>query len=185
MSNKTKQTAIPALRFPEFRETKQWGIKRIDDEGFATFHKGKGISKSDIRPNGSISCIRYGELYTHYGEVIKKVLSKTDLPVSKLFFSRSNDVIIPSSGETRIDIATASCVLSDNIALGGDLNVIRSKENGVFLSYYLNGPLKREVTKLAQGNAVVHLYLNQLKKVEFFIAAPDVNGGVKTYQKAV
>src|SRR5579864_4449405 len=62
----------------------------------------------------------------------------TSVPPSELFLSKRDDVIIPSSGETKIDIAKASCVLAANIALGGDLNVIRSKLNGTFLSYYLN-----------------------------------------------
>lgn len=161
------------LRFPEFQETEPWKRKRVDDENFATFHKGKGIAKLDICSDGKTPCIRYGELYTHYGEVIKTVLSSTNLPNSKLFFSRYNDVIIPSSGETRIDIATASCVMTDGAALGGDLNVIRSEQNGVFLSYYFNGSLKREIAKLAQGNAVVHLYISQLKKIELFLADLD------------
>ena len=54
--------------------------------------------------------------------------------------SKANDIIIPSSGETAEDISCASAVLLDNIALGGDLNVLRPKENidGSFLSFALN-----------------------------------------------
>ena len=52
-------------------------------------------------------------------------------------FSEENDVIIPASGETSIDIATASCVQQSGIILGGDLNIIKSSINGVFLSFYL------------------------------------------------
>ncbi|MCI5125348.1 MAG: restriction endonuclease subunit S [Candidatus Electrothrix sp. AR5] len=90
-------------------------------------------------------------------------MSKTKLPSSELFLSQKNDVLIPSSGETKIDIAKASCVLLDNIALGGDLNVLRSNENGIFLSYMLNGVCKTEIAKKAQGDTVVHLYASQLK----------------------
>ena len=67
----------------------------------------------------------------------------TILCTSELVLSKVNDVIIPASGETQIDIATASCVLRDDIALSGDLNIIRSEINGVFLSYYLNN-IKRK-----------------------------------------
>ena len=78
-------------------------------------------------------------------------------------------VIIPSSGETYIDIATASCVLKENIALGGDLNILRGKENGIFLAYYLTHAKKNEIAKLAQGIAVVHLYSSQLAKLDLEI----------------
>jgi type I restriction enzyme S subunit len=89
-----------------------------------------------------------------------------------LFLSRINDVIIPGSGETKIDIAKASCVLCDNVALGGDINIIRSDLNGTFLSYYLNGPRKFDIAKVAQGDAVVHLYPGQLEQLEIAFPHP-------------
>ncbi|MEG2334200.1 restriction endonuclease subunit S, partial [Chryseobacterium sp.] len=131
----------------------------------ATFSKGKGISKSDIEEDGITDCIRYGELYTHYGEVINCVKSKTNVNTSALVISEVNDVIIPASGETAIDIATASCVLKAGVALGGDLNIIKTKNNGVFLSYYLNSKKKMEIANLAQGISVVHLYSSQLSSL--------------------
>ena len=112
--------------------------------------------------NGTIPCIRYGELYTHYKEVIDEVTSYTDLSIDDLFMSKANDIIIPSSGETKEDIATASCVLRNNVALGGDINVIRTSNNGVFLSYYLNNAKKHDIAKIAQGISIIHLYNEQL-----------------------
>ncbi|WP_051211249.1 restriction endonuclease subunit S [Runella zeae] len=137
-----------------------WEEKRLGD--IARFSKGKGISKSDIVENGATECIRYGELYTRYGEVINEVYSKTNANTKELVFSEANDVIIPASGETQIDIATASCVIKSGIALGGDLNIIKTKNNGVFLSYYLNNVKKMDIAVLAQGISVVHLYSSQL-----------------------
>ncbi|MDI1308451.1 MAG: restriction endonuclease subunit S [Methylotenera sp.] len=152
---------VPKLRFPEFRDAGEWEEKQLGE--VATFAKGKGISKSDISLNGSQPCIRYGELYTHYKETINTVISYTDIPSNDLVLSQANDVIIPASGETQIDIATASCVLKSGIALGGDLNIVRTKMNGVFLSYYLNNAKKKAIAELAQGISVVHLYSSQLK----------------------
>jgi len=150
---------IPKLRFTEFGIEK-WETKRLGE--IATFTKGKGISKSDIYENGETECIRYGELYTFYEEVISEIKSKTNTDISSLVLSEANDVIIPASGETQIDIATASCVLKSGVALGGDLNIIKTKNNGVFLSYYLNSKKKLEIAKLSQGISVVHLYSSQL-----------------------
>ncbi|MDF1582987.1 MAG: restriction endonuclease subunit S [Methyloprofundus sp.] len=157
----------PKLRFPEFRGAGEWEEKQL--ERFATFAKGKGISKSDISLNGVLPCIRYGELYTHYNETIDTVISYTNVSSDELVLSKANDVIIPASGETQEDIATASCVLKSGIALGGDLNIIRTKMNGVFLSYYLNNAKNKDIAQLAQGISVVHLYSSQLKKLNINI----------------
>lgn len=161
---------LPERRFPEFRNEAMWHPSELGS--IAIILKGKGISKADLDPNGSQPCIRYGELYTRYGEIISKVISRTKVPRSQLFFSEPNDVIIPSSGETKIDIAKASCVLAGGIALGGDLNVIRTKLNGIFLSYYLNGPKRLDIAKVAQGDTVVHLYPHQLEALH--IAVPSI-----------
>jgi type I restriction enzyme, S subunit len=158
---------IPKLRFQEFQNFGMWKRKKLKE--VASLYKGKGISKSEIAVDGELPCIRYGELYTCYGEVIAEVFSKTNTPSSELFLSEVNDVIIPSSGETKADIAKASCVLAGGVALGGDLNVIRSSENGIFLSYYMNSALRREISRVAQGDAVVHLYSSQLEELELAI----------------
>jgi type I restriction enzyme S subunit len=162
-TDEAKRTITPKLRFPEFRAEHGWAETFLGAE--ATFQKGRGVSKAEIDPKGSRLCIRYGELYTRYGEVIREVFSKTNAAESTLFLSRKNDVIVPGSGETKEDIATASCVLLDHVALGGDLNVIRTKHNGIFLSYFLNGPKRREIAKVAQGDTVVHLYPSQLEEL--------------------
>ena len=132
----------------------------------ADLYKGAGISKDQLSVDGE-PCILYGELYTKYkSETIKEVISKTSIDNTKLVRSKANDVIIPCSGETAEDIATARCVLNDNILLGGDLNIIRLHgHDGSFMSYQLNGKRKYDIAKVAQGVSVVHLYGEHLKGV--------------------
>lgn len=160
---------LPRLRFPGFEGG--WRPGRLGE--MAEFKKGKGIAKADISTNGAMPCIRYGELYTTYGEVITRVVSKTSVPTHELFVGKANDVLIPSSGETKEDIATAACVLNDGVAYGGDLIVIRTRLYGVFLSYFLNGMLRKSIARVAQGNSVVHLYPNQLAKIDLFVPCPE------------
>lgn len=113
-------------------------------------------------------------MYTFYKEIVRKVKSYTNLPIENLFFSKVNDVIIPSSGETKEDISTASCILCDNIALGGDINVIRaSRHNGVFLSYYLNNAKNNDIAQIAQGVSIIHLHNSQLQKLLITIPSAD------------
>ena len=154
---------VPNLRFPEFKE--EWEEERLAD--IADLYKGTGISKDQLSDDGE-PCILYGELYTKYkSETIREVISKTNIDNTKLVRSKANDVIIPCSGETAEDIATARCVLNCNILLGGDLNIIRLHGyDGTFMSYQLNGKRKYDIAKVAQGVSVVHLYGEHLKGVK-------------------
>ena len=165
INNKHKKLNVPNLRFPEFQG--EWKEKRLSE--IADLFKGNGISKEQLTDTGE-PCILYGELYTKYkSEVISDIFSKTDIDTRKLVKSKANDVIIPCSGETAVDIATARCVPYDNILLGGDLNIIRLYDcDGSFMSYQLNGKRKYDLAKIAQGVSVVHLYGDHLKGVKTY-----------------
>lgn len=162
-NNEHKKLNAPNLRFPEFQE--EWKEERLAD--IADLYKGTGISKDQLSDDGE-PCILYGELYTKYkSETIREVISKTNINNTKLVRSKANDVIIPCSGETAEDIATARCVLNGNILLGGDLNIIRLHGyDGAFMSYQLNGRRKYDIAKVAQGVSVVHLYGEHMKGVK-------------------
>ena len=162
--NKEKKVLnVPNLRFPEFEG--EWQEERLSD--IADLSKGIGISKDQLSADGE-PCILYGELYTKYkSETIKEVISKTNIDNTKLVKSKANDVIIPCSGETAEEIATARCVLKDDVLLGGDLNIIRLHVyDGSFMSYQLNGKRKYDIAKVAQGVSVVHLYGEHLKNIK-------------------
>lgn len=156
---------VPHLRFPEFSgEWEETTLGKISE-----IAKGSGISKDQLSEQGS-PCILYGELYTKYkSEIIDVVYSRTELESSSLVKSKANDVIIPCSGETAIDISTARCVPFNNILLGGDLNIIRLKhDDGGFFAYQLNGARKKDIARVAQGVSVVHLYGENLKHIRVY-----------------
>ena len=110
----------PTLRFNEFKE--DWQTKSLSE--IVSFSKGNLLSKADLDENGLYPCILYGQLYTKYHEVIRNVFSRTNNNATNITRSKYGDILIPSSGETPIDISTSSCVLLDNILLGGDINVL-------------------------------------------------------------
>lgn len=152
---------VPKLRFKEF--SGEWEEKSLGKLG--SFSKGGTLSKAELSDAGT-ECILYGELYTNYGEVANFVKSKTNVDEKLLTYSIKYDVVLPSSGETPEDISTATCLLKDNIALGGDLIVYRSdKLDGRFTSYLLNHKCKMKIAKIAQGKSVVHINSNALKKI--------------------
>ena len=162
---------VPKLRFKEF-ESKyvEYKLKDIVD-----FYKGNILSKSDIAVDGKIPCILYGELYTKYSEITKFIISHTNNKSENLFYSRVNDVLIPCSGETALDISTSTCVLLDNVALGGDLNVLRPKKyiDGKYLSYLLSNKKRITIAKYAQGDSIVHLYADKIKNISIILPSLD------------
>ena len=162
----TEYTNTPELRFPEFKD--EWKLQKLGN--LAQFSKGKSLSKKDLNINGT-PCILYGELYTKYGAILNKVYSKTSTQNDSLVFSKRNQILIPSSGETDIDIATATAIDTDvKIAVGGDLNIITPiNSDGRFISLYINGKGKYNLAKYAQGKSVVHLYNSDIKKLNFYL----------------
>lgn len=155
------------LRFSGFDD--EWNEVTLND--VATFSKGKGISKNDISDYG-IECVRYGELYTKYNEMIYNIESKTNLDKKELKLSEKDDILIPCSGETAIDLATASCIQKDQVAIGGDITVIKTNQYAPFITYYLNQK-KTEIAKYAQGVSIVHLYPKDFKVMN--IRIPSIN----------
>lgn len=175
----------PKLRFKDSdgKDFPDWEVKCLGNIG--EFLKGRGISKSDIRPNAHQPCIRYGELYTLYHEVISEAFSRTDIEGEELFLSEENDILVPTSGETAWDIARASCVLRSGIAIGSDINVLRSSEDGKFMAYLLSHGKKRELARLAQGISVIHLYNSQLKSLEVPIPREEEQKKIASFLMAL
>jgi len=158
---------VPKLRFKDFENKYvEYKLKDITD-----FYKGNILSKSDIVVDGKIPCILYGELYTRYSEITKCIISHTNNKSENLFYSQVNDVLIPCSGETALDISTSTCVLLDNVALGGDLNILRPKKyiDGKYLSYLLSNKKRITIAKYAQGDSIVHLYADKIKNISIIL----------------
>jgi type I restriction enzyme, S subunit len=137
-----------------------WEEKKLGD--VATFSKGKGISKSDIDDDGKFECIRYGELFTEYNEVINKVKSKTNCN-ENMIYSKDNDMLMPTSDVTPYGLSTASALIRSGIILGGDILIIRSNYLfNHFFSYFVSNN-KKEIIRLVSGTTVFHIYAKDLK----------------------
>lgn len=152
----------PKVRFSGF--TDDWKQRKIIE--CASFSKGYGYSKSDIRDKGT-PLILYGRLYTKHETVIENV-DTFAIPTEGSVYSCGGEVIVPASGETAEDIAIASVVKESGVLLGGDLNVITTNDeiDPAFLAISIsNGKTHRELSKLAQGKSVVHIHNSDIKTV--------------------
>ena len=154
----------PDIRLPGF--TGPWEQRKLGE--LATFNKGAGYSKSDLKVSGT-QIILYGRLYTKYETVIKQVDTFVDSRPGSVY-SEGGEVIVPASGETAEDIAIASVVEKPGILLGGDLNIIHPIRNldSTFLAISIsNGEPHKEMAKRAQGKSVVHLHNDDLSQIKF------------------
>ncbi len=148
---------IPKLRFPDFYDS--WKIFTVED--FCDVFRGSPFAKLDISKRGANACIHYGELFTKYNEVISCLYSKTNRADG--LRSKIGDILMPSSDVTSDGLAKASVILIDDVILGGDMNVLRPKNeiNSIYLSYLLNHS-KKNILKLVSGTTIKHLYPSQI-----------------------
>ena len=170
----------PNIRFKGFRG--EWKTSIIGD--IATFSKGRGYSKSDLRSEGN-PIVLYGRLYTNYSSVIESVDTFASLQNGSVL-TKGNEVIIPGSGETPEDIAVASAVEQKGVILGGDLNVLTFDQEKISPAFaamsitYSN--THNELSGYAQGKTVVHLHNSSISKGHISYPYIDEQQSISTFQ---
>lgn len=158
-----KGEKVPRVRFAGF--SGDWEESKL--EGLVSFSKGKGYSRSSLVDNGN-PIILYGSLYTDYKSNINNVTTFAT-PLKNSVYSEGNEVILPSSGESDVDIARASAVTQKGVILGGDLNVLKPKKdfNNIFMALNLTySSINSSLVKRAQGQVVVHLYNSDIQNLK-------------------
>ena len=161
---------VPEVRFPGF--TDAWEQRKLS--GMATFSKGSGYSKADLKTSGK-PIILYGRMYTKYETIIRNVDTFAEEKAGSVY-SESGDVIVPASGETAQDISRASVVANSGILLGGDINIIHPNNelNPGFLALTIsNGNQQKKLSMKAQGATIVHLHNEDLKGVDILCPSID------------
>jgi type I restriction enzyme S subunit len=118
-----KQAAMQQLltgktRLPGF--SGDWDIVTLNQLG--SFSKGQGITRDNVVDSG-VRCIRYGEIYTHYNDIIREFFSFISANVAKQSRRlRCGDLLFTGSGETAEEIGKCVAFLGDEEAYaGGDI----------------------------------------------------------------
>jgi len=145
----------------------EWETTRLG--ALATFRKGKGIRRSDLRKIGA-RCVRYGELYTRYRNYVVDPVSRIpeDVAATALRIEKG-ELLFAGSGETAEEIGTCVAYIGEEPAYaGGDIIVLRApRQDPVYLAHLLNAPeAARQKARMAQGDAVVHIRGDHLAEVE-------------------
>lgn len=175
----------PKLRFSEFSE--QWENKKFEE--LFLFSTGKNIKQNEASPEFETPCVRYGELYHMYNEVIYEVVNKTNLDRSELLFSDGDEILLPSAGEDPLDIGSASALTIRNVAIGRTINILKpANENiysQIFVAYYINHKLKKEISKLAKGVSISNVYNSDLKTLEIMLPSIPEQQKIASFLTAV
>jgi type I restriction enzyme S subunit len=156
---------VPKLRFKEF--SGEWEEKKFED--IFSFSTGKNIKQNEASPEFETPCVRYGELYHMYGEVILEIINRTNIDKSELLFSQGNEILLPSAGEDPLDIASASALTVANVAIGRTINILKPLLDNVYsqkyAAYYINQKLRKKISTLAKGVSISNVYNSDLKKL--------------------
>lgn len=157
------------MRFPEFeREYRKYSFEDI-----FLFSTGKNIKQNEASPEFETPCVRYGELYHLYNEVISEVINKTNIDKSELTFSRGDEILLPSAGEDPLDIGSASALTIAGVAIGRTINILRpinaSVYSHTYVSYYINQKLKKKISTLAKGVSISNVYNSDLRTLEVIL----------------
>jgi len=173
---------VPEARFGGF--SGPWSSEEM--KTLATFSKGAGFSKSDLKASGA-PIVLYGRLYTDYQTAITQVDTFVEDRKGTVK-SKGNEVVVPASGETSEDIARASALLASGIIIGGDLNIISpcDRLDPYFLALALsNGQPKYDLARRAQGKTVVHVRATDISSVS--ISFPELleQGRIAAYFRSI
>jgi len=187
LQNEKKNALIPKLRFKNFSEDSLY--EKYSFKDIFQFSTGKNIKQNEASPDFETPCVRYGELYHMYNEVIYKVINKTNLDKAELVFSKGDEILLPSAGEDPLDIGSASALTIENIAIGRTINILRPiKENvysQIYASYYINEKLRKRISKLAKGSSISNVYNSDLKTLAITLPTLPEQQKIASFLSAV
>ena len=88
------------------------------------FIKGRGITRADLVDTGT-PCLRYGEIYTTYGDVTDELTSFVSGDTAQRATPlHHGDIIFATSGETAEEIGKAVAWLGKDTAVAGSDTII-------------------------------------------------------------
>ena len=164
----------------EFKNIDNLGIEvkrvKLSDIAISMF-RGKGIKKDEVDINGDIACVRYGEIYTMYNTYFEKCISRTNLSnILNPKYIEKGDLLFAITGESIEDIAKTTVYLGEEKALvGGDILVLRHKQNPKYLSYALStqDAIKQKMKGKVKSK-VVHTNAEDIGNIEIFLPSLEI-----------
>ena len=151
-----------------------WEIKKAK-YACNSLSKGNGITKEDVKEDGNIKCVRYGEIYSKYDEAFFKCLSSTNIElISSPKYITKGDILFAGTGELIEEIGKNVVYMGNELCIaGGDIIVMKHSQNPIFFNYALNS-IHSQIQK-SKGKAklkVVHISATDIGNI--LIAIPPL-----------
>lgn len=130
-------------------------------------YRGSGIKRDQVTETG-IPCVRYGEIYTTYGIWFDECVSHTDLSkISGPKFFEHGDILFAITGESIEDIAKSCAYVGHEKCLaGGDIVILKHKQNPKYLSYALaTSAARKQKSSGKVKSKVVHSSVPAIKEI--------------------
>ena len=144
------------------------------------FFRGSGIKREDVTAEG-IPCVRYGEIYTTYGIWFDECVSHTTLDkVASPKFFEYGDILFVITGESVEDIAKSTAYIGHMKCLaGGDIVVMRHKENPKYISYVLSTTAAQKQKSAGRVKSkVVHSNVPSIKAIRIPVPPIEVQAEI-------
>lgn len=151
-----------------------WEIKKAK-YACNSLSKGNGITKEDVKEDGNIKCVRYGEIYSKYDDAFFKCLSSTNIElISSPKYITKGDILFAGTGELIEEIGKNVVYMGNELCIaGGDIIVMKHSQNPIFFNYALNS-IHSQIQK-SKGKAklkVVHISATDIGNI--LIAIPPL-----------
>ncbi|GIV30504.1 MAG: hypothetical protein KatS3mg028_1570 [Bacteroidia bacterium] len=181
MKTKTNKTAlIPKLRFPEFKDSGAWEVKRLGE--VFTFISTKSYSRDQLNyENGIIKNIHYGDIHTKFKSLFdvtkesvpflnSEVIQKSKINDEQ--YCREGDLIFADASEDLNDIGKCIEIINTNdekIVAG--LHTLHARQKEKFLTlkfgaYLFQSSLTRgQIQRESQGAKVLGISASRMKKI--------------------
>jgi len=138
--------------------------------------RGSGIKREQVTEDG-IPCVRYGEIYTTYDTWFDTCISHTkeEYVTSPKYFEYG-DVLFAITGESVEDIAKSVAYVGHEKCLaGGDIVVLKHKQNPRYLAHVLNTRAVRDQkSKGKVKSKVVHSNVPSIEQIEIPLPQLDI-----------
>ena len=143
---------------PPFAIPQSWEWVRLGE--VSDIVRGTGIKRNETTSVG-IQCVRYGEIYTHYGESFAQTFSFVPKAVAdKCHDAKCGDVLCTLTGENEVEIAKATAYTGkERLVIGGDLARISNHPyDPMLLVYFMFSPFMiSQKASVCTGGMIVHM----------------------------
>ena len=152
-------------------------IQMISLEEIETeLYRGSGIKRDQVTTEG-IPCVRYGEIYTTYNTYFEKCVSHTDLnDIANPKYFEYGDILFAITGESVEDISkSVAYVGKEKCLAGGDIVVMKHKQNPKYLAYVLSTyEARKQKSNGKIKSKVVHSSVPDIKKIKIPLPSLDI-----------